>query len=348
MELHVYNKNFLRTDIVDSFISLIWTKRYLECGDFEIKMSVEDTGGMPDWAKCDNYVSLKEDSEDGYYMIIDRIEASIDEEEGVVITVSGKSLDSLLNRRIVWEQTAYNGRNSSDIISSLISSAITNPSLAARKIENFVFRAPSSTDDFSTVNAEYTGDNLLTVIQGLAAEDNYGVSVLHNDEENKFVCTLYKGNDRSYDQSKYNTVLFSSDMENLLSSNYLQSTEEYKNVILAMGQGTGSARTRYILGTVSGLDRREYYKDARDVSTSSALEERAKEALKEYRIQELLDGEVNSDLYKYGVDYFVGDIVQVRNSLGIERKARITEVIFSQDSAGTNIYPTVEIVNEEE
>lgn len=347
MELQVYDANFTRIDIIEVFSSMIWTKRYRECGDFEINIPLDEGAAIPSWMRCDNYVSLKEDVEDGYYMVIESIEISADEEEGYVANITGRSLDAILERRIVWEQTAYNAKKTCDIIASLLDSAIISPSIEGRKIENFVFIPPESTDDFSTVNAEYTGDNLLTVIQGLLEVDDYGISILHDDEKDQFICTLHKGTDRSYDQIKYHVVLFSSDMENLLSSSYVQSTKEYKNVILAMGQGTGSARTRYVLGDVSGLDRREYYKDARDVSTSSALEQRANEALEEYKVQELLDGEVTSDLYTYGVDYLVGDIVQVRNGFGIERKARITEVIFSQDTSGINIYPTVEIINEE-
>lgn len=347
MQLGVYDKDFLQIDNIDSFSSLIWTKRYRETGDFEIKIPLENEKDIPGWAKCDNYISLREDVEEGYYMIIDRVEVSVDEEDGNILTISGKSLDVILNRRIVWEQTSYTNKTS-DVISHLLRSAIIEPSLEARRIKNFVFQSPPSAYVFSTVNTQYTGDNLLTAIRGLADIDDYGISVLYDDNKGQFICELYKGTDRSFDQSNSNAVLFSTDLGNLISSNYLESTEDYRNVVLAMGQGTGSSRTRYILGDVSGLDRREYYKDARDVSTSNALEQRANEALKEHRIQELLDGEVTSDIYQYGTDYFVGDIVQIRNSLGIERKARVIEVIFSQDSSGETIYPTVEVINEEE
>lgn len=348
MELHIYNKKFVRVGLIDTFISLIWTKRYRECGDFEIKIPVTTEEEFPDWIQCDYYASLNEDVEDGYYMTIDTIEMNMDEEEGATVTISGKSLDNLLNRRIVWEQTAYSQKKTSYIIEDLLNRSIINPTLALRRIDNFLFIPPESDEDFSTIDAEYTGDNLLTVIQGLANEDDYGISLLHDDRNDQFICKLYKGDDRSYDQTEFETVLFSNDMENLTSSSYLRSTEKYRNVILAMGQGEGSNRARYILGDISGIERREHYKDARDVSTQASLEQRANEALKEYKKEELLDGEVVSDQYQYDIDYFVGDIVQIRNSIGIEGKARIIEVIFSQDTSGTTIYPTVEVMNKEE
>lgn len=347
MELQVYDQNFIQIAVIRSFTSLIWVKRYKECGDFEIEIAFDSDLGIPNWMKRDNYVSLDIDNQDGYYMIIETIETAIDSENKKSIKASGKSLENILNRRIVWEQIAYTNRKTIDIVQDLLNKSIISPTLTARKIDNFVFRYPEITDDFSMINAEYTGDSILDSIRGLANLDNYGVSVLYDEESNLFVCNLYKGDDRSWDQSRFNPILFSSDMNTLLSSDYLQSTAEYKNVILAMGQGQGSSRTRYILGEVSGLDRREYYKDARDVSTSNALKQRAEEAMREYRVKELLDGEVTADRYVYGVDYFIGDIVQIKNELGIERKARITEMIFSQDSSGISLYPTVEIIEEE-
>lgn len=345
MELTIYDLNFKEIAIVDVFYSLIWTKRYSSCGDFQIEVPMEDT--FPEWIKCENYVTNSDDQEEGYYMIIDSIDTKDNADHGKTIVISGKSLENILRRRIVWEQVTYSNKKTSEIIQDLLNKSFINPSLSIRKISNFEFQLPDNTTDLSTVNAEYTGDYIDDAVLGLANEDDYGISIRYIDE--KFICKMYKGVDRTvvFDQEK-GPVTFSTDMDNLISSNYLESTEEYANVILAMGQGTGSNRARYILGDVSGFNRREYYKDARNVSTSASLQQKAKEALKEKDIKQLLDGEIISDPFIYGEDYFIGDIIEIRNSFGIEKKARIEEMIFSQDESGINIYPTVEIINKEE
>lgn len=48
-------------------------------------------------------------------------------------------------------------------------------------------------------------------------------------------------------------------------------------------------------------------------------------------------------------DYFIGDIVQIKNSYNMMKVARITEMIFSKDDSGYRIYPTyqVDAINEE-
>ena len=40
----------------------------------------------------------------------------------------------------------------------------------------------------------------------------------------------------------------------------------------------------------------------------------------------------------------MGDIVQIVNEFGIESKARVTEMVISQDESGTDSYPTFETV----
>lgn len=346
MELTIYDPNFIEVAIVDVFSSLIWTKRYNSYGDFQIEIPMEDV--FPEWVKCDNYVTNSEDLEDGYYMIIDTIETKDDEDHGKTIVISGKSLEYILHRRVVWEQVSYSNKKTFAIIQDLLNKSFIAPSLSIRKMSNFILELPDDTSELSTVSAEYTGDNIYDAVVGLINEDDYGISIRYQETSGNFICKIYSGNDRTelYNQIK-GPVIFSTDMDNLISSNYLESTEDYANVILAMGQGTGANRTRYILGEISGLNRREYYKDARDVSTSASLQQRAKEALKEHDVKQLLDGEIISDPFVYGEDYFVGDIVEVRNSFGIERKARIEEMIISQDETGINIYPTVKIINEE-
>lgn len=342
MLLNVYDRNFVQQTVVDVFFSLIWVKRWQKCGDFEIQ--IQFTGTFPSWLQTDYYVSLDEDEETGYYMIIENIQTVDDDENGKSILISGRSLECILDRRVVWDQTSYSNRKTSYILQDLLNKSIISPSLAIRKIENFKFEAPQSTDDFSTVNAEYTGDSIMDSAYGLVKIDDYDISVRHIDIDDVFICKMYKGTDRSYNQTKQQTVIFSPKLDNLTSSKYLVSIEEYRNVILAMGQGTGNNRTRYVLGDVSGLDRREYYKDARDVSTSNALKQRADEVMKELDVKRLLEGELISRQYVYGKDYFVGDIIQIENAYGIEQTARITEMIFSQDSSGINIYPTVEVI----
>ena len=110
-------------------------------------------------------------------------------------------------------------------------------------------------------------------------------------------------------------------------------------------------RKRVTYGSSAGLDRYELYVDARDVSSQveegetidydAVLTARGVEALAEYGVIESFEGQVEPHYsYKYGKDYYLGDIVQVVNEYGISSSARVTEVIETFDQDGYSIIPT--------
>ena len=101
------------------------------------------------------------------------------------------------------------------------------------------------------------------------------------------------------------------------------------------------------------MDRRELFTDARDIRSETSegdlteteylaqLEERGIEKLSEHQISQVFDGQTeNLIMFKYGVDYFMGDIIQLENEYGLISKSRVTELIRSHNSEGVNIYPT--------
>ena len=65
--------------------------------------------------------------------------------------------------------------------------------------------------------------------------------------------------------------------------------------------------------------------------------------LAEYGAVETFEGAVIPDVtFRYKEDYFLGDIVTVRNGYGIEQAVRITEVVEVQDENGYNFEPKFE------
>jgi hypothetical protein len=72
---------------------------------------------------------------------------------------------------------------------------------------------------------------------------------------------------RSYDQTDVPYVIFSPKFENIINSSYIESKSSLKNVTLIGGEGEGASRKYTTVGNGSGLDRREIFTDARDVSS---------------------------------------------------------------------------------
>lgn len=355
MDLIVLNKNLDAVSVVDTYESFIWTDRYYAYGDFELYESM--TEKLLDSLQQDFYIQNRDSD---HVMIIEKIQIQSDTENGNHATITGRSLESILERRIVWGQRVLSG-NFQNAIQMLLNENIISPSDSNRRISNFVFKA--STDPSITqlkIDAQYTGDNLYDVIQKACEEAGIGFKVTLN-ENKQFVFELYAGTNRSYDQTVNPYVIFSPNFENIINSNYIESKASLKTVTLVGGEGEGAARKYTTVGGGSGLDRRELFTDARDISSDigdgetltdaeyiAQLQQRGKEKLAENTNVVTFEGETETTImFKYGEDFFNGDIVQIANEYGHETKARILEVVTSEDENGFSVYPTFKTISEE-
>lgn len=351
MNLFILDKDLNPIAILDDYVSLIWTDRYQQCGDFELELAT--SGTIPSMIQQDYYLW---NSSSEHVMIIEKLSIKSDVDEGSTITISGRSLESILDRRVIWGLKTLSG-NFQNGVQTLLNECIISPSNESRKIDNFIFEAstdPAITD--LTIDAQYTGDNLYDVICSICADRGIGFKVTLS-EDKKFVFKLYAGANRSYNQSKNPWVIFSPKFDNIISSNYLESRAGLKNVTLVGGEGEGSARRYTAVGSAVGLERREMFTDARDISSDvgdgsklsndeyiSQLRQRGKEDLAENVEIMYFEGEAEtSQMFKYGEDFFNGDIVQVANEYGHESSARILEIVMSDNEEGSSVYPTFSV-----
>lgn len=353
MDLYILDPNFNAIAILDYYESLIWTERYYSEGDFEIYTTARKD--IIETLKEDNYIWTK-DSEDT--MIIEQVQLSSDVENGDEFIVTGRSLVSILHRRIIWTQTVLNG-NFQDEIERLLNENVINPTIPERKIPNFIFQK-SKDERITSLTLESTqcfGDDLYEIISTLCEMKEVGFKVVLSDA-NEFIFSLYVGEDRSYDQFKNPYVIFSSNFDNIINSNYLESKKTLKTVTLVAGEGEGSERKTIVVPSdlekaKSGLNRREMFSDAGDISSSvdgetisdseynAQLTQRGEEELSKNIITKSFEGEVDTtELFQYGVDFYKGDIVQIANEYGIEGKSRIIEIVRSHDDSGIDILPT--------
>lgn len=344
MDLWIYDKSYKLLGIVDTATSIIWTNRYRQCGDFEIY--VQASSGMLDLLQIDRIVVRPGDE---MACVIERIEIQADEEKGDYLIVSGRCLRSILDRRIVWDQTQLTG-TLENAIRRLVTDAFISPSISARKYDGLTLSAAHGYTD--TVSAQYTGTNLLDAIEELCASKNYGFKILL--QGSGLVMDIYRGIDRSRGQDTNPHVIFSEEYDNLTASTYVLDKKGYKSVALVAGEGEGSARRRATVFRTSdhtGLDRREMYVDARDISSNDGeitesqyiaqLSERGTTNLSEAALVESIEGSIESlQQYTYGVDYSLGDVVTVVNKYGVEANTRVLEIVEVWDENGYTCTPT--------
>lgn len=334
--------------VVENFSSFVWTDRYYSAGDFELYVPPTIrvlTQYIPD------YYIVRPDSE--HVMIIDSVLLEEDD-DGYSYKISGESLESILKRRILWTDTTLSG-NFQDAIKTLLDGSIISPSIADRKIDNFVFvkSEDEAITSLTIEEAEYSKDETIyDIIEKNCQEFEIGFKVTLTSD-NKFAFTLYKGVDRSYDQTAVPYVIFSPAFDNLTSSSFLKSYTDYKNVALVTGTSTDSEGESTDLSTVvgeaSGLDRRETHIDAGDVQgNTSVLTKKGNEELAALKKTEAFEGEANVfNMFVYGKDFFIGDMVQLEDAFGNTGKSIVSEMVFSSDGEGEKFYPTF-IVPEED
>ncbi len=164
---------------------------------------------------------------------------------------------------------------------------------------------------------------------------------------NDLIFEVWKGKDRTDDQTENSWAIFSDSFYNVKNAVYDRDESEYKNFAYVAGEGEGSARVIVEVDLCSSADeeRREVYVDARDLQSTyqddagdehtytadqyrALLRQRGLEKLAEYQKIETVNGDVdpNANL-TYGVDFDLGDLCTYRYAdVGIETTKRITEI----------------------
>lgn len=344
MDLWIYDESLALQGIIDTASSVIWADRFRQCGDFEIYTPAE-TAAL-ELLRIDRYVMRPGSDMVG---IVEKIELTTSEEDGDYIKATGRDLRSILDRRIIWEQTVLTG-TVENAIRRLITEAFISPAIPARKFDLLSLAAAHGYEE--TVSTQYTGDNLLEAVEALCAAYNYGFKIKLQD--GGMVFDLYKGADRSAAQSDLPRVIFSDEFDTLASSEYIRDKAAFKTVALVAGEGEGSARrcvTVSLPTEQTGLQRREMFIDARDVSSNNGeiaaaeydaqLIDRGLPDLYEAAEVESMTGSVELlQTYTCGKDYDLGDLVTVRNRYGVECDTQVLEIVESWDANGYICTPT--------
>lgn len=214
---------------------------------------------------------------------------------------------------------------------------------------------------------------IYTVIKSLA--DTYGLGlriyrIENGDHTYRLVFSVYSGLNRTSTQTTNSVVRFSEKLESLTNVKELSSNENYKNLIFGWApqvdelwsEVAGPGIQDFSDGA-SGFDLRA------DMIWSDSITQTQIDGItwpavggpapvyltlmnheiavyaQQHRQKKLADGEVPPDIsIKFGVDYDLGDVVEIQGNSGVITPAVITEYIQSQDSTGFKEYPTVSIV----
>ena len=333
------------TAICDSFSSLLWDIEYYTCGRFEIYISANPEN--VNIFQLGRIVARDDDSE--HFGIIENIKIETNTENGDYLTVSGRFLTCLLERRIIYPSLSVNGTYGF-IVQSMLNHNVINCGL--RTIPGLTLGSVNGKCWERKTRLQVSYENLMEYVYKLC--EIIGGSINIRNEGNALVCDLFQGTDRSILQSENPHIIFSDDYNNLLSFTYAADNSIQKNFAYVFGSGEGSARkktTYYNNVEPIHFDRYEVYSDQRNLTqdektTDSEYLEMLTEKGKESIIPPQTASESMiapfSTQFEYNRDYFVGDYVIVENKrFGlIQKRIQLVGMIESFDSNGRSLTPT--------
>lgn len=333
MEIRIYKPTLYRAGQIENQKSLIWTRKFYEPGTFELHAPITDEN--LELLTAGNIVGKKGSKEAGVIEDIEKEESDIKNE----ITAKGRFLSSYMDRRLIKNTVNFSGKIEV-AMRQLYSSCTEIPLVTLGDLNGF-----SETVDFQA-----TMKNLLTIEEKLSKAGAIGFRFRPDFVNRQIVFETYQGTDRTASQHTNSRVIFSEDYGNLNNAIYRYNDQNLKTYAIVGGQGEGDERVYYESGGGEGLDLRELFVDARDLSPDgmttdeykAALLQRAQEKMNEAIVSETLECETEPEVnFTYKEDYDIGDIVTVRKKKwGLYMNQRITEIQEVYEYGGMTVVPT--------
>ena len=345
--------------ICDSFSSLIWDIEYYRCGQFEVYIAASPRN--IEIFQTGRIVGRDDDSQ--HFGIIESVQIDTDIENGDYITVRGRFLMCLLERRIIYPTLSFTSQTS---YADIVRTAVTQNALQSdsRRIPGLSLGNVTGDCWEQTATLQVSYDNLMewiyTICEKIGGTANIQLAK-DTGEKYRMVFDLSEGTDRSMMQAANPHIIFSDAYSNLLSFSYAEDASIQRNFAYILGHGEGAERkqTTYCDGDApTYLDRYEIYVDAKDISEEQdvdgetvpipepeyieLLKTRGSENIVPPKIATESEIAANNTQYVYGKDYAVGDYVTVQHRrFGmIQPKIQLTGMIEAFDRNGRSLTPT--------
>lgn len=347
MDLYIFDRELNFKGVLDTFFSFRWIRKYSKPGEFELQCAL--TSETLNLLQRDNIVYKKGDLEAAY---IEYRNLKQNTEGKEILVVKGKLLTGYLNRRIIWGTEILN-TTAEIAMRTIVSHNCINPVDPLRVIPNLIL---GSLNNFTpAVNYQVSYKNLTDELENLSNISSLGYRINLDITSKKLIFNVYKGLDRSINQSVNARAVFSKEFENILEHEYVDSLNNYRNLALVGGIGEGLERKLVTVGNASGLDRFEIFNDQKSLSNVdennnlisdsdyiNLLSGKGNELLSQTKEIQTFDSKVNtSSNLVYKIDFDLGDIVTCTSKKwGITLDTRITEIEEAYEEKGLSINVT--------
>lgn len=356
MEVYVLDSLLRRAQVVDKFESLIWTERFRKAGDFELLIHSTRTSRsqLTKGTKLAMNLSYR-------VMTVETVEDTTDEEGRELLKVKGHSLEWMLRDRVakdthtdlLLEPTWLLAGTPGNIARKIFEDICVLGHLSPLDVIPFIQPGtimPASTlpEPETPIIVDLPPMTVYKAITDLCDIYDLGYRLVRNFDMSELYFDIYAGSDRTTRQSVLPPVVFSAANDNLQNTTEFDTIEESKNVAYVYSEyGSAIVYGENVPTDVDGFDRRVLLVEVTDIdgntlNVQEVLEQRGREELSKNRGHSYFDGELNQNaIHRYGIDYNLGDICELRNKDGVITYKRATEQIFVHDERGERSYPTL-------
>jgi len=239
-EFFIYDK-FTLVGILREYTYIKWTRRFNDTGEFTMETLATD-----DMRRYIRAGRILYKGTDGEAVIIEDFTSARDAKGDEILTVTGRFLQCVLERRVF----DYTGTAKlSEIVNAIIDQNFISPTNPNRKIPELRRVAYTLAND-PTLTVEYAHANALVEIAKLCQANNTGFKVKYNPNSAAFDFSLYEG--------KKTNAIFTENFKNVLEQDYYERTKQEKTTVIVGGGGNG-----LIVGDEAvGLGRKEIYVQA--------------------------------------------------------------------------------------
>lgn len=193
-----------------------------------------------------------------------------------------------------------------------------------------------------TIYEILNGENLQEYVEKLLQKNNLGLQFLLNENEKTIYVHFHLGLNRTENQKENKQIIFSKNLDNLISYEINESTQGKYNVARCYGKDNNDSEIWTQAGAGAGLSRREVFKDVSEMSDvgtadyTQALVNSGELELNGFTIA--IGTEIELNNYKYRQHFNLGDIITIKiNDLNLSYNIRIIEVCETFDSNGYKI-----------
>lgn len=344
LNLYIFDNSINPLGIIDVVTGLTWEEKFADVGNFELWCPLN--AHTVDLLQPGNLLWIGGDTAG-----VLEFKELVHDETGQTIHVQGRLAESYLDYRTVYPKIAVTDKVS-NVLQLIVNSTLISPTDSARQIGTVKLDG-EQLELGDSISYQKQGGSVLTEIINLCEANALGFQLKFLPREKQFVFKIKQGTNHSIDQTENEPVLFSSELDDILESDYQINQSDLKNTAYVAGEDSGESRKMVSVGTSTGLNRREIFVDARDLQSKTEnstipeaeyvfmLYERGKTKLAEYPEVESFSATVRTFGtvgYTYGTDFTLGDTITVYDSqLKVKTDAIVNSVIRSFDEDGEHL-----------